>query len=83
MQQKNFQQIILTLEQYWDREGVSVKEGYAPWGEVREFDGVWIPMHAEMKNLVNESWSRLLIENFEPNPTLDPGEFDVRRLESH
>ena len=74
---------VVLRTQYWDREGVAVKEGYAPWAEVREVEGVWIPMHAEMKNLVNESWSRLLIEDFEPNPTLDPGEFDVRRLESH
>jgi hypothetical protein len=32
---------------------------------------------------VSGSWSRLLIEDFEPNPTLDSGDFDVRRLESH
>jgi hypothetical protein len=74
--------VVLRTE-YWNREGVAVKEGYAPWDEVKEVDGIWIPMHAEMKNLVNESWSRLLIENLEPNPVLDPGEFDVRRLESH
>ena len=74
---------VVLRTQYWDREGVAVKEGLAPFAEVREVEGVWIPMHAEMKNLVNESWSRLLIEDFEPNPTLDPGEFDVRRLESH
>ena len=74
---------IVLRTQYWDRDGVAVKEGWAPFAEVREFDGVWVPMHAEMKNLVNESWSRLLIEDFEPNPTLDPGEFDVRRLETH
>jgi len=60
-----------------------VKEGTAPFAEVREIEGIWVPMHAEMKNLVSESWSRLVIEDFEPNPVLDSGEFSQRRLESH
>jgi hypothetical protein len=40
-------------------------------------------MHAEMRNLVSESWSRFTIDSFEPNPKLDAGTFDPRRLESH
>ena len=74
---------VVLRTQYWDGDGIAVKEGTAPFAEVREIEGVWVPMHAEMKNLVSESWSRLLIEDFEPNPTLDAGEFHVRRLESH
>ncbi len=74
---------VVLRTQYWDRDGVAVKEGTAPFAEVREIEGVWVPMHAEMKNLVNESWSRLVIEDFEPNPVLDPGEFSQRRLETH
>lgn len=74
---------VVLRTQYWDPDGVAVKEGSAPFAEIKQVENVWIPMHAEMKNLVNESWSRLLIEDFEANPTLDIGEFDVRRLESH
>jgi hypothetical protein len=74
---------VVLRTQYWDGDGVAVKEGTAPFAEVREVDGIWVPMHAEMKNLVSQSWSRLLIEDFEPNPTLDAGEFNLRRLESH
>ena len=74
--------VVLKTE-YWDADGIAVKEGTAPFAEVREIEGIWVPMHAEMKNLVSGSWSRLLIENFEANPTLDAGDFDVRRLESH
>jgi hypothetical protein len=74
---------VVLRTQYWDHDGIAVKEGTAPFAEVKEVDGVWVPMQAEMKDLVHESWSRLYIEEFEPNPTLDPGEFDVRRLESH
>lgn len=77
------QHFVVLRTEYWNREGVAVKEGSAPWSEVREVEGIWVPMHAEMKDLVNESWSRLLIEDFEANPKLDSGEFDVRRLESH
>jgi hypothetical protein len=74
--------VVLKTE-YWDADGVAVKEGTAPFAEVKQVEGIWVPMHAEMKNLVSGSWSRLLIEDFEPNPTLDSGDFDVRRLESH
>ena len=74
---------VVLRTQYWDHDGIAVKEGTAPFAEVREIEGVWVPMHAEMKNLVSESWSRLVIEDFEPNPVLDPGEFSQRRLETH
>ena len=77
------ERFVVVRTQYWDHDGVAVKEGTAPFAEVREIDGVFVPMHAEMKDLVNESWSRLLIEDFEPNPVLESGEFSQRRLESH
>ena len=74
---------VVLRTQYWDHDGIAVKEGTAPFAEVREIEGVWVPMHAEMKNLVSESWSRLLVEDFEPNPVLDPIEFSEGRLETH
>jgi hypothetical protein len=74
---------VVLRTQYWDHDGIAVKEGTAPFAEVREIEGVWVPMHAEMKNLVSESWSRLVVEDFEPNPVLDPVEFSTRRLETH
>jgi len=77
------ERFVVLRTQYWDHDGIAVKEGTAPFAEVREIDGVFVPMHAEMKDLVSESWSRLLIEDFEPNPELESGEFSERRLESH
>jgi len=74
---------VVLRTQYWDHDGIAVKEGTAPFAEVREIEGIWVPLHAEMKNLVSESWSRLVIEDFEANPVLDSGEFSQRRLESH
>jgi hypothetical protein len=73
--------VLRTL--YWDENGVQNKELKAPAAEFREHAGVWLPMRTEMRNLVTESWSRLLIEDFEANPPLEDGEFDPRRLESH
>lgn len=74
---------VVLRTQYWDRDEVPVKELFAPAAEVREFDGVFVPMHTEMRNLVNESWSKLYVEEFVPNPAISDGEFDPRRLESH
>jgi hypothetical protein len=73
--------VLRTL--YWDRDGIQVKELLAPAAEVREFEGVFVPMHSEMKNLVNESWSKLYVKEFIVNPKIADGEFDPRRLESH
>lgn len=77
------ERFVVLRTQYWDRDGVQVKELLAPGAEVRFFDPVWVPMHSEMKNLVNDSWSRFTIDAFQPNPPLDDGAFDLRRLESH
>ena len=77
------ERFVVLRTQYWDQDGVAVKEGTAPFAEIRLVDGIWVPMHAEMKDIVSNSWSRLLIEDFEPNPVLESGEFSQRRLESH
>ena len=68
---------------YWDTSGVRAKELRAPADQVRAFDGVWVPMRTEMRNLVSESYTNLTIEALVANPDLDDGEFDPRRLESH
>jgi hypothetical protein len=74
---------VVLRSQYWDTDGLLVKELLAPAAEVREFDGIWMPMQSEMKNLATDSWSRFTIENLEANPPVEDGEFDPRRLESH
>jgi outer membrane lipoprotein-sorting protein len=68
---------------YWDLAGVGVKELHAPAGEMRAFDGVWVPMRTEMRNLVSGSYTHLTIDELVANPAVDDGEFDPRRLESH
>jgi hypothetical protein len=74
---------VVLRTQYWDRDGVLVKEGIAPAAEVREFNGIFIPMHTEMRNVINESWSKLYVDEFEPNIDIPDADFDPRRLEGH
>jgi hypothetical protein len=78
--QRNF---VVLRTHYWDRDGLLVKEALAPAAEVREFDGIFIPMHTEMKNLISESWSKLYVDEFVSNPEIPDAEFDPRRLEGH
>jgi hypothetical protein len=68
---------------YWDRSGVQTKELRAPAAEVQEFDGVWVPMRTEMRNLLTGGYTVLQIEEMVGNPDVPDGEFDPRRLESH
>jgi hypothetical protein len=68
---------------YWDDAGVEVKELRAVPSEIRNFDGVWLPMKATMRNLQLESYTTLVVSNFVPNPDLSQATFDLSRLESH
>jgi hypothetical protein len=68
---------------YWDTAGVQVKEMFSPAAEVRGFDGVWVPMRTEMRNLPTETYTVLLIDQLTPNLEVPDREFDPRRLESH
>ena len=68
---------------YWDDAGVEVKELRAVPSEIREFDGVYLPMKVTMRNLQLESFTTLVVTNFVPNPDLPPVTFDLSRLESH
>lgn len=68
---------------YWDDAGVEVKELRAVPSEIRNFNGVWLPMKATMRNLQRDSFTTLVVSNFVPNPDLPQATFDLSRLESH
>ena len=68
---------------YWDDAGVEVKELRAVPSEIRNFDGVWLPMKATMRNLQLDSFTTLVVSNFVANPDLSNATFDLSRLESH
>jgi outer membrane lipoprotein-sorting protein len=68
---------------YWDSAGVEVKELRAVPSEIRQYDGVWLPMKVTMHNLLLDSYTTLVVSNFVPNPDLPQATFDLSRLESH
>jgi hypothetical protein len=77
------QRFVPLRTRYWDAAGVEIKELAADPGTLREFDGVWIPMQATMRHLLLETWTKLVITSFVPNPELGASVFDLSRLESH
>jgi outer membrane lipoprotein-sorting protein len=68
---------------YWDSASVEVKELRAAPSEIRNYDGVWLPMKVTMHNLLLDSYTTLVVSNFVPNPDLPQATFDLSRLESH
>lgn len=68
---------------YWDTAGVQSKELTSPAAQVQAFDGVWVPMRTEMRNLLTGGYTILSVDRLVAGPPLDDGEFDPRRLESH
>ena len=74
---------VVLKTRYWDESGVLVKELAAPSAEVREFDGVWVPMRVEMRDRPNDSYTYFVIEELAPNPVIEDAAFDPHRLEQH
>ncbi len=68
---------------YWSTAGVEVKELMSPPSSIQDFDGVFIPMRATMRNLTQDTYTVAEIEKLEANPELTKGTFDPRRLEGH
>jgi len=77
------QRFVPLRTRYWDAAGVATKELAADPSTLRQFDGVWIPMVATMRHLLFETWTKLVITSFVPNPELGESVFDLSRLESH
>lgn len=74
---------VVVHARYWDAAGVEIKQLLAPPARIHEFDGVFVPMEATMRNLLLDSQTRLIVTSFEPNPQFDIDTWDLRRLESH
>jgi hypothetical protein len=74
---------VVVHARYWDAASVEIKQMLAPAEEIREYDGVYVPMRATMRNLLLDSQTTLIITSLEPNPPFDVDTWDLRRLESH
>lgn len=77
------ERLVVLHTRYWNRAGVEVKELKAPAADVEEFDGIWVPMRAEMRNLLTGGYTMLQVDEMTGNPPVPDREFDPRRLESH
>jgi hypothetical protein len=67
---------------YWDQLGIEVKELKVDPTNVREIEGVWIPLVSRMRHLVDESFTQLNLTRITPNPDLPKKFFTVRQLEA-
>jgi len=77
------QRYVAMRTRYWDRAGVEVKEFRASTADVKQFDGIWVPLRATMYSHQLDSTTTLIISNLDPNPEIPDTTFDLRRLESH
>ena len=68
---------------YWSEAGVEVKELVSPAASIQEFGGVYVPMKATMRNVVQDTYTIAQIDELTPNPELPRATFDPRRLEGH
>ena len=72
--------VPLTIR-YWNEAGVRFKELRADHDSIQLFDTAWLPTRSTMRNLLQESWSKLWVVKLIPNPPLTQALFSVRRLE--
>jgi len=68
---------------YWNEAGVFFKELHAEHASIQRFDNAWIPTRSMMRNVLQESWSRLFVERLIPNPDFHDSVFSMRRLEGN
>lgn len=77
------ERLVVLHTRYWNSAGVEVKELKAPAASVEAFDGIWVPMRAEMRNLLTGGYTLMHVDEMIGNPPVEDSEFDPRRLESH
>ena len=68
---------------YWSENGVEVKELVSPAESIQEFDGIYEPMRATMRTIVQDTYTLAVVEKLTPNPELPRATFDPRKLEGH
>lgn len=71
------------LTRYWDDREVRIKELDVEREAIEEVAGVWVPRRSTMRHLKLGSFTRLVVEEIQPNPKLTRTTFELRRLEGH
>jgi hypothetical protein len=77
------ERLVVLHTRYWNTAGVEVKEMKAPSADVEKFEDIWVPMRAEMRQLMTGGYTVMTVEELIGNPPMPDREFDPRRLESH
>jgi hypothetical protein len=67
---------------YFDRAGVEIKELRADARSIREIDGVWMPLEATMRQLQDQTYTKLKVRRLVPNPDLPKRYFSQRQLQA-
>jgi hypothetical protein len=74
---------VVLRARYWNSAGVELKEFATVPESIEQFDGVWVTMESTMRNLLLDSYTKLIISELVPNPEFARDTFDLGRLESH
>lgn len=77
------QRFVIVRARYWDEAGVEVKRFTSDPVHIQEFDGVYVPMRSQMRNLLAESRTELIVTEVDANPRFGKDTFDLSRLEGH
>jgi hypothetical protein len=67
---------------YWDRADVEIKELRSRVESIREIEGIWVPIEATMRHLLQKTETALWVEVLVPNPELPDRFFSQRQLQS-
>ncbi len=67
---------------YWDLKGVEIKELRSPVESIREIEGVFIPLRATVRHLLDETQTSVTVEVLVPNADLPDRYFTERQLQS-
>lgn len=74
---------VVIHARYWDAATVEVKQMLADPQEIREHEGVFVPMQSTMRNLQHGSETQLIVTTLDANPGFDSDTWDLRKLEGH
>lgn len=66
---------------YWNEAGVFFKELHAEHASIERHATAWVPMRSTMRNVLQESWSRLFVDELVANPEFPVSVFSLRGLE--
>ncbi|MDH3212740.1 MAG: outer membrane lipoprotein-sorting protein [Myxococcales bacterium] len=67
---------------YWDRKRVEIKELRSPVESIRQIEGVWIPIQATMRHLLEETRTTVSVDLLVPDADLPDRYFTQRQLQS-